>query len=316
MKTKNMRKKALVSSVAMLLVALVALSGATYAWFSTNTVATVSGLNFSVAEQESLLFAKPTSAITDVVGEGKTYANNDAYYADEANWAGSYSLSTTEQVLNPRSANVNTTTHALTNFLAVLTVSGNPDSSLTGNGNFLATSIGSPTDSEQNRGYYTESFLVKSTNDTKLYLSNLTSDGSSTLMKQCLRFAIKVTDTQADVNDPQIFTINGPENNQTRKAVVAGSGSFTAAQDVTFNKLYTGDSGLPAGITVQNQTISSAGVNSASVSTYTELCELTANQAREVTVTVWLEGNDARCTNSIMGATLASINFEFSVSSN
>ena len=57
MKTKNIRKKALVSSVAMLLVDLVALSGATYAWFASNTAAKASGLNFKSSQPSSLLFA-------------------------------------------------------------------------------------------------------------------------------------------------------------------------------------------------------------------------------------------------------------------
>ena len=68
MKTKNMRKKALVSSIAMLLVAVVALGGATYAWFSTNQTATATGVSLKSGEQTSLLFGAST-ADKDVIEE-------------------------------------------------------------------------------------------------------------------------------------------------------------------------------------------------------------------------------------------------------
>lgn len=58
MKTKNMRKKALLSSVAMLLVAVVALSGATYAWFSANSTANLSSIDFTSSKASSLLIAE------------------------------------------------------------------------------------------------------------------------------------------------------------------------------------------------------------------------------------------------------------------
>ena len=79
MKTKNMRKKALVSSIAMLLVAVVALSGATYAWFSTNTTARLNTISLTTSKQSSLLIAEKTGASDPA----------DADYSAEivANWA-------------------------------------------------------------------------------------------------------------------------------------------------------------------------------------------------------------------------------------
>lgn len=61
MKTKNMRKKALLSSVAMLLVAIVALSGATYAWFTANNSAKVSPISLSTTKQSNLLVSTAES---------------------------------------------------------------------------------------------------------------------------------------------------------------------------------------------------------------------------------------------------------------
>jgi len=64
MKTKNMRKKALVASLAMLLVAVVALSGATYAWFSANSTANLSSINLQSTTSSSLLIAAKETAPT------------------------------------------------------------------------------------------------------------------------------------------------------------------------------------------------------------------------------------------------------------
>lgn len=55
MKTqKSFRKKALLSSVAMLLVAMVALGSATFAWFTSSTTATASGINVQTVKASEL----------------------------------------------------------------------------------------------------------------------------------------------------------------------------------------------------------------------------------------------------------------------
>lgn len=57
MKT-NSRKRLLVSSVAMLLVAMLALGTATYAWFTSNTTATANGLNVKTSKTSTLEISK------------------------------------------------------------------------------------------------------------------------------------------------------------------------------------------------------------------------------------------------------------------
>jgi hypothetical protein len=54
MKNTTFRKKALLSSVAMLLVALVALGSATFAWFSSNKVVTADGMDVKAAAAKGL----------------------------------------------------------------------------------------------------------------------------------------------------------------------------------------------------------------------------------------------------------------------
>lgn len=57
MKNTTFRKKALLSSVAMLLVALVALGSATFAWFSSNKTVTADGMNVTSAAAQGLVIS-------------------------------------------------------------------------------------------------------------------------------------------------------------------------------------------------------------------------------------------------------------------
>ena len=75
MKTKNMRKKALMSSLAMLLVAVVALSSATYAWFTNSKDASISTITVQTDAASGLQFSStgaagtwsPSLSVTDEV---------------------------------------------------------------------------------------------------------------------------------------------------------------------------------------------------------------------------------------------------------
>lgn len=55
---KSMRKKALLSSVAMLMVATVAVGSATFAWFTSSTTTTADGLNVKTVKSSELVISK------------------------------------------------------------------------------------------------------------------------------------------------------------------------------------------------------------------------------------------------------------------
>ena len=67
MTNTKFRKRALLSSVAMLLVALVALGSATFAWFTQSTTATASGLAISTTKSSELKVAKVDFDFKDAV---------------------------------------------------------------------------------------------------------------------------------------------------------------------------------------------------------------------------------------------------------
>lgn len=62
MKNTKFRKRALLSSIAMLLVALVALGSATFAWFTQNTAATADGIYAKTVKASTLLISKANHA--------------------------------------------------------------------------------------------------------------------------------------------------------------------------------------------------------------------------------------------------------------
>lgn len=73
MKHSTFRKSTLISSIALLLVAIVALSGATFAWFTSNTTASASGLVFSANAANGLQVSLDKSSW----GQEVTLTNSD-----------------------------------------------------------------------------------------------------------------------------------------------------------------------------------------------------------------------------------------------
>lgn len=69
MKAKS-RKRLLISSVAMLLVAMVALGTATFAWFTSSTTATASGINVKTVKSSELVISKSDKDWKTVVDYG------------------------------------------------------------------------------------------------------------------------------------------------------------------------------------------------------------------------------------------------------
>lgn len=85
-----MKKRSLILSTALLLVAIMACTSATYAWFTNSKEAKVSNINASVAERSSLLIAKghdvsanaTASWSNNIDFDGSTYTLNDVSSVD------------------------------------------------------------------------------------------------------------------------------------------------------------------------------------------------------------------------------------------
>lgn len=86
MKAKS-RRRVLVSSVAMLLVAMLALGTATFAWFTTDTTTTASGVQVKTDKQSTLMVSSRTSAWTNDLDYGFINKSlNPVSSADGTNW--------------------------------------------------------------------------------------------------------------------------------------------------------------------------------------------------------------------------------------
>lgn len=86
MTNTKFRKRALLSSVAMLLVALVALGSATFAWFTSSTTATASGINVQTTQASELQISKTDLAWSTSVNYATTATFEPASSANGANW--------------------------------------------------------------------------------------------------------------------------------------------------------------------------------------------------------------------------------------
>ena len=85
MKAKS-RKRLLISSVAMLLVAMLALGTATFAWFTSSTTATASGINVQTTQASELQISKTDLNWGTSVNYATTATFEPASSANGANW--------------------------------------------------------------------------------------------------------------------------------------------------------------------------------------------------------------------------------------
>lgn len=113
MKT-NSRKRLLVSSVAMLLVAMLALGTATYAWFTTDSTTTASGINVQTTKKSTLVVSSVDSGWTDNLNYKLNKALQPASSNDGINWykavadkITSYAATNGTKISDPKAENGN-----------------------------------------------------------------------------------------------------------------------------------------------------------------------------------------------------------------
>lgn len=103
MKTTS-RKRLLVSSVAMLLVAMLALGTATYAWFTNNTSTTASGINVKTVQASDLRVASKAYSFTNDLDynynnqffKPASSANGTSWYYGTAEKSNEYNIKSTD----------------------------------------------------------------------------------------------------------------------------------------------------------------------------------------------------------------------------
>lgn len=166
MTNTKFRKRALLSSVAMLLVALVALGSATFAWFTNSPTANANGLKLKSTASAGIVVRSDS-----VAKAGKGFAKTTYLNANDAGTA----ASDTPIILDPASVvEINSTSK-----IPVLasTKSDNPGVSRSGSEAISPVTYASnTTDGPTVTGLFAERVVIESTNGatTDVYLSNVT----------------------------------------------------------------------------------------------------------------------------------------------
>lgn len=155
------RKKALVSSLVMLLVAMIALGTATFAWFTNSTSASVSGMTVSVNASEGLLVR----------------ASFSSSFADDPAWKGTFDLEADNIKLNPVSGVAGTGSS-----MSFYALTCDSDAKVTGfidNPAAVANTAGVPSSAA---GYYIPIYVqAKSVGTTTSNLQQTTIEADNTL---------------------------------------------------------------------------------------------------------------------------------------
>ena len=262
---KNTRKKMLLSSIAMLLVALIALGSATYAWFTINKTVKADGINVAAAVAKGLVITK----------------NNGG--TDGKAWSRSVTYSGAATELQPISIDYTIDSAAPTTGIYPKDVSKDGDYATTGgtsNGtntaaNFASTSIvADPTSSAQ------AGDAISANTYTKKYRMGIKSSDGTT----------SVGNVNATISCVDPDTTDNIDGTSFAKAVLVNSSG-----DVICSY---GDAYKP--ITDTNPpTVKATNVTATATATPAATA---VSSAQYFTLIVWYEGNDADCANTQQGA--------------
>lgn len=279
MTNTKFRKRALLSSVAMLLVALVALGSATFAWFTTNTHADADGLVIKSTAARGIVVQSESARAQNIDFASKTYLDSNA--------AGTATVGTAIAV-GPASFDFDSEdTDDYGKFFK--TTSGDPDISVT---DVMAAAV---TDATAAR---TGSFDVYA---EKVYVKVLGEDGAAVNMSVSVTANTATGASEAIVNSARVLVTNS--DNSVVYFYGAGSGAtFTA------NTYLKGTAAAGSYSTVKSDATQAAvACSSKSIGT------VSVSGNDYVNVYVFLDGEDEGCYTSAVNAAnvLTAVNLDF-----
>lgn len=268
MKTTS-RKRLLISSVAMLLVAMLALGTATFAWFTTDTTTQATGISVQTSKKSLLLVSSRTSDWTD-------------------NLNYNFGTDTAKKLLQPASS------YDGANWYKAQAVNGMSGAATSGE---KITGVGT-TAAEGN--VFCNMLNVKNTGAEPATNVTITANISETPVisgKNYLRVALVPSDCTAD-NGRGTATVVSAE--EFRKDI------YSAGADAAKPVEYVGDSvaDKKGAIKAADLDVQTNG-NSISVKAGT----LKQNEAKYYMLIVWFEGQDEDCQDAFAGNEMPNINF-------
>ena len=285
---KSLKSKVILSAV-VLIFALVATIGSTFAWFTVSNTVSVSSITLNVTTADSLLI----KAATPLTAPG---ADATGHYD-----ANAYSTTVTNAQLS--TAGYSLSTYRLAPSTVVqpgyLTASAAALSKIDATADRVLTTL-SGTDINNASGFVvTLSFWVMAQKDTNLAVK---------------QYAI-IGDT-----DPSVPAVDAQLRDATRLAVRSSAGSWVYGEDVDYSFTFAGTSLAAATIgggsnpfdaltdaaitttwTTQAADLSALNGTAGSITTGTVIESLLANVPEVITVTVYIEGWDADASNALIG---------------
>ncbi len=298
---KNLAKKALLPALAMALASVIALSGVTYAWFTTGTTASVESLDVNVQTANGIQVSLDAQTWKSVITVDDILAaiGGATAYVDR-------SIQVPANAIAPMSSAGNVVDGKMQMFYGAYNENGNldsvaqPEENGTG-GNFIAFDLFFKASGEN------ELTLNVGTAMSEVKCINLDANGvaSEVGTDTAVRVAFVPMGTKANEDDARALTVASGEaliwepndlrrNNGTLGGNVEYSGFKTGFQNIAENAL--GESQVQA------------------VDTFNESTVITTLDAgiTKVRVYIWLEGQDIDCVNSISNGDF-SVNLMFSV---
>ena len=265
MDTKALKKQ-MGAAIAMVLVAAVALGSATFAWFVNNTKVKAESVNVTAKSANTLLISHDGTAWGTTAAFTSTVSENFV------------PVSSTSKLSFFKDKTWTTET----------------------TGEYNASAFEAAT---EDTDYYKDSFKVKASQDCGLYLDSdtqFTTTGDADVLK-AMRLALKIDDKvyfyQIDAE-----AIDGNSYNTTLKSLSADgvttaiSGADSAAAIGATNMAASKVPALADGL-VTAPANSTTLVNKDDTK---KLCDLTANQVKDIDVYVWMEGCDYDCNSAVV----------------
>ena len=299
---QNLRKKALFPAIAMVLAAIIALSGVTYAWFTTGTTANVQSLDVNVATANGIQVSLDASSWKSTITAADIQAaiTGATSYTDRC-----IQYPTTE--IAPVSSAGNVVDGKMEMFFGAYNQNGNLDSTReeesngkVNNANFIAFDLFFKTSNEQMLS------LNVGAGMSIVNCINLTGGDTNMGTERAVRVAfIPMGSAATDVAARDLTVASGKAiiwepNHETRAPGVEGSGKVDY-------------SGFTAEFkNIAENALSSAEVEPVSVITKTEALVNLENTITKVRVYIWLEGQDVDCINNISNGDF-SVNLQFAV---
>ena len=310
MKTRKFRKSML-STLVILMAAVLSLTGATYAWFTTGDSATVSNISAGVESGTGLLIstdASNWSSVADIkISESSTFVYKTLSSAGNV----------TNGELDIFTAALNTANQKINGIAAAdKTATGAGEASRNGgyvafdiyfnNANGPAKNISIGNIDITSTSANTRAFRIAFIKQGEAAVNSMGDDYTSTLK------ALKLTSGTATIYEPMATShiTNGVKDYQTNyNSAAAGDSKFEyygikAAPEslLTDVERYVGKYTDGAYVAGTSDYLAKVETKTDTADTYFTLSE---NSYTKITVVIWLEGQDADCLNEISGGSFA-----------